>query len=129
VPATERQYETKKEVENLYRAVSLCVVTEILMSMEDVTHEQMGGYWALYTKLENSINQEDPDMYESIVEMRTMLSVKLRQSYINRELKKKIEKPLPLLFLSRYLDCNEDKLRTMNGIEDSFLISGELSYV
>jgi len=129
--ATERQYETKKESENLYRAVSLCVATEILMSMEmeNVTHEQMDGYWALYTKLENSINLENPDMYEAIVEMRTALSVKLRQSDINRELKKKIEKPSPLLFLSHYLDCNEDKLRTMNRIEDSFLISGELSYV
>jgi len=128
-PATERQFETIEESENLYRAISLCVATEILMSMEDVTHEQIDGYWVLYTKLENSINQEDPDMYESIVEMRTTLSVKLRQSDINRELKKKIEKPLPLLFLSHYLDCNEDKLRTMNRIEDSFLISGELSYV
>jgi hypothetical protein len=127
--ATVRQYETKKEIENLYRAVSLCAAAEIMMSMENVTRGQIDGYWALYTKLENSINLENSTMYEVIVKMRSALSVKLRQNEIISELKKTIEMPVPLLFLSHYLGCNEDRLRTMNNIGDSFLILGEVSYV
>jgi len=124
------QNKTKEASENLYRTVSLCVAAEILMSMDDnTTHDQMIGYWSLYTKLENSINLEDPDMYEAVVNMRSALSLKLRQSDMNRELKKTIEKPVPLLFLSHYLGCDEDQLRILNFIEDSLLVSGDVSYV
>jgi prophage DNA circulation protein len=127
--ATAQQEETKKASENLYRIVSLCAAAEIMMSMENVTRSQMDGYWALYIKLENAISLEDPDMYQAIVEMRAALSAKLRQNDITYELKKTLEKPVPLLFLAHYLDCDSDQLRTMNFIEDSFLISGEVSYV
>jgi hypothetical protein len=127
--ATVREDETKKASENLYRAVSLCAACEIMMSMEDATRGQMDGYWALYTKLENSINLEDPNIYQAVTEMRSALSEKLRQSGIVRELKKTLDKPVPLLFLSHYLNCDDSLLRNMNLIEDSFLISGEVSYV
>jgi prophage DNA circulation protein len=127
--ATVRQDETKRASENLYRAVSLCAAAEIIMSMEDATRGQMDGYWALYTKLENSISLEDPDMYEAIVEMRSALSENLRQSNISHELKKTLERPVPLLFLSHYLNCDEDQLRILNAIEDSLLVSGEVIYV
>jgi len=124
------QNETKKSSENLYRTVSLCVAAEILISIDDnTTHDQMAGYWSLYTKLENSINLEAPDMYEAVADMRSALSLKLRQSDMSRELKKTIEKPVPLLFLSHYLCCDEEQLRGMNFIEDSLLVSGDVSYV
>jgi prophage DNA circulation protein len=126
---TVQQEETKKSVENLYRTVSLCAAAEIMMSMKNVNRSQIDGYWALYIKLENAISLEEPDIYKTIVEMRSALSVKLRQNDITHELKKTLEKPVPLLFLSHYLGCDGDQLRTMNFIEDSFLISGEVSYV
>ncbi|MDR0456695.1 MAG: DNA circularization N-terminal domain-containing protein [Treponema sp.] len=128
--ATIWQEETKKATENLYRTVSLCASAQIIMSMEeDTNRSQMEGYWALYSKLENSLNLEDPDMYQAIVEMRAALSVKLRQSGMSRELKKTLEESVPLLFLSHYLGCDEYKLRIMNSIDDSFVLSGEVSYV
>jgi len=127
--ATVQQQETKKETENLYRAVSLCASAEIMMSMENATRGQMDGYWALYTKLEKSVNLEDPDMYEAVTEMRSALSRELRQKNMNLEQKKTIEKPVPLLFLAHYLGCDETQLRTINFFEDSLLISGEVSYV
>jgi hypothetical protein len=97
--------------------------------MEDVTLNKMKGYWALYTRLEDSISLEDPDMYKAISEMRAAVSHKLKQTTMSIELKKKIEKPVPLLFLSHYLGCDDDKLRAMCLIEDSLLVSGEVSYV
>jgi len=126
---TVQQEETKKASENLYLIVNLCAAAEIMMSMENATYDQTNGYWTLYTKLENSINLEDPYMYEAIVEMRSVVSMKLRQSDMNREIKKTIEKSVPLLFLSHHLGCDEDQLRAMNFIENSFFISGEVTYV
>jgi prophage DNA circulation protein len=126
---TVRQEETKTATENLHRTVSLCVSAEILMQMEDVTLNEMKGYWALYTRLENCISLENPDVYKAIAEMRAAVSQKLKQTAMNNELRKKIEKPVPLLFLSHYLGCDDEKLRAMNLIEDSLLISGEVSYV
>jgi prophage DNA circulation protein len=126
---TGKQTETKTATENLYRGVCLCASAEILMRMEDVTLNKMKGFWALYTRLEDSINLEDPDLYKAISEMRAAVSHKLKQTAMSVELKKKIEKPVPLLFLSHHLGCDDDKLRAMSLIEDSLLVSGEVSYV
>jgi hypothetical protein len=126
---TVKQAETKKATENFYRTISLCVSAKVLMYMDDITYNQMSGYWMLYKKLENSINLENPDIFQSITEMRSSLSEILRNSTMANELKKKIERPVPLLYLSHYLGCNDDKLRAMNIIEDSLLVSGEVSYV
>ncbi|MDR0322362.1 MAG: DNA circularization N-terminal domain-containing protein [Treponema sp.] len=126
---TVKQTETKTATENLYRTVSLCASAELLMQMEDITLNEMVGYWALYTKLENCINLENPDVYKAVSEMRAAVSQNLKQTAMNNELKKNIAKPVPLLFLSHHLGCNDEKLRAMNVIEDSLLISGEVAYV
>ncbi|MDR1836607.1 MAG: DNA circularization N-terminal domain-containing protein [Treponema sp.] len=126
---TVRQEETKKSIENLYHTISLCAAAKIMGEMEEASRNQMDGYWALYSNLENSINLDDPDVYKAVVEMRSALSAKLRQSAMSRELKRTVRSPVPLLFLSHYLGCDEDQLRAMNVIEDSFLFSGEVSYV
>jgi len=127
--ATVQQEETKKSIENLYRTISLCTAAKIMSEMEEASRNQMDGYWALYSNLEDSINLDDPDVYKAVVEMRSALSAKLRQSAMSRELRRTVGSSVPLLFLSHYMGCDEDQLRAMNVIEDSFLISGELSYV
>jgi hypothetical protein len=126
---TGRQAETKKAVINLYRAVCLCASAELLAQMESPTANEMGGYWALYLKLENSVILESPDTYQAVTAMRSMMSSKIRASAMSCELKKKIGRPVPLLFLSHSLGCDDAKLRAMNLIEDSLLVSGELAYV
>lgn len=126
---TARQAETKAEAENLYRTVSLCAAAEILTQMDDITLDKMNTYWALYTRLENSVNLENPDIFKAVTEMRSMLSQTLSQRAMSNELKKNIERPVPLLFLSHYLGCDGEKLRAMNLIEDALIVSGEVSYV
>jgi len=127
--STVRQYNTQKAIENLYRIVSLCVSAKILSEMEEESRERMDGFLKLYDKLETSVNLENPDIYQAVMEMRTSLSVKIRQSSLARELSKRIETPIPILLLSHYLGCDEYQLRRMNDIENSFLISGEVTYV
>jgi hypothetical protein len=121
--------QTKAAAENLYRTVSLCAAAEILMSMEDITFNRINAYWALYIKLENSVNLENPDVFNAVTKMRSTLSQTLKQKAASNELKKNMEKPVPLLFLANYLGCDDEILRTMNLIEDSLIISGEVAYV
>jgi len=123
------QSETKKETENLYRTVSLCAAADLLMNMGNITLNELNGYWVLYSRLENSINLENPDIYSAVIELRSALSIKLKQTVFNNELSKNINKPVPLLYLSHYLGCDDYKLRAMNYINDSFLVSGRISYV
>jgi len=126
---TAGQAVTKAEAENLYRTVSLCAATEILTRMDDITLDKMNTYWALYTRLENSVNLENPDVFNAVTEMRSTLSQTLRRRAMINELKKNIGRPVPLLFLSHYLGCDSEILRAMNLIEDSLIVSGEVSYV
>ncbi|MDR0476104.1 MAG: hypothetical protein LBH43_20860 [Treponema sp.] len=129
--ATVRQEETKRAAENLHRAVSLCAAAEIMTSMASAggaTRGQMEGYWAAYARLESGVSLEDPELYEAVSGVRSALSAKLRQSGMSRELKTRLESPAPLLALSLYLGCDEGRLRAMNAVGDSFVISGEVSY-
>jgi len=126
---TVTQAETKAETENLYRTVCLCASAETLIKMKGITRNKMNAYWAMYTRLENSVNLENPDVFEAVTEMRSTLSQTLRQSVMGIELKKTFERSVPLLYVSHYLKCDDEKLREMNFIEDSLLISGEVTYV
>ena len=126
---TVRQMETKTSIENLYRVVNLCACAELLIQMDDITLNEMNGYWVLYTNLENKINLENPDLYNAVIETRSALSQTLKQKVIKNEIKKNVAKPVPLLLLSHHLGCDDEKLRRMNFIKDSFLVSGRVSYV
>jgi len=126
---TVSQMKIRASVENFYRAICLCASAELLMRMDDITLNEMNGYWALYINLENSVNQEYPEMYMALVEMRSTLSYNLKQTIMKNEIKKNFAKPVPLLALSHHLECGDEKLRMMNLIEDSLLISGEITYV
>ena len=77
----------------------------------------------------NSVSLENPDLYQAVTEMRSMLSQKFRQTAMGNELRKEIQRPVPLLFLTHHLGCNDEKLRQMNFIEDSLLVSGTVAYV
>ena len=45
------------------------------------------------------------------------------------ELKRNIRHKMPLLSLAVYLGCDEDRLRSLNAVSDSFLMKGEIVYV
>jgi hypothetical protein len=126
---TVKQAETKTAVENLYRIVCLCASAEMLMQMKDITRQKMEAYWNLYSKLENSIDFKNHDVYKAAIGMKSAISQTLKQTALSIELKKNIERPVPLLCLAHYLGCDDEKLRAMNFIGDSLIISGEISYV
>ena len=52
----------------------------------------------------------------------------LSYSY-DMELKRNIRREMPLLALAVYLGCDEDRLRSLNAVSDSFLMKGEIIYV
>jgi len=126
---TVNQAKTKILIENFFRTVSLCASAELMTRIDDINLKEINGYWSLYANLENEINLENPDLYKAVVEMRATLSQTLKRKTIRDELQKNIIKPVSLLSLSHYLGCGDEKIWAMNLIEDSLLISGEVSYV
>jgi hypothetical protein len=42
---------------------------------------------------------------------------------------RRISVAAPLLYLAYYLGCDEDKIRKLNSVADSFVIEGDVIYV
>jgi hypothetical protein len=126
---TVRQYVTKERMENLYRTMSLAAAGQLMVQMEYTTYEQALGYWALYERLEESIDSNDPAVYRAVQDMRMAASKELAARTMDRELSKYIAVPVPLLALAHYLGCNDEQLRRFNAIADSFVIRGKVLYV
>jgi prophage DNA circulation protein len=127
---TARQQITKEASENIYRTMAYCAAGQILVRIESATYQQTKGYWALYERLEASIDQSDPAMYGAIRNMRIATAQELTTRNLAAELQRTIPKPVPLLYLAHYLACDEEKLRQLNpGIADSFALKGIITYV
>lgn len=123
------QQNTKTATENLYRTAALLCASELLLQMDNPSYQATSGYWKLLQKLEASINQNNPDVYTAIEETRIAVSRNLSALDLSNEMRRFINTPLPLLFLAHYLGCDEAKLRQLNSIADSFVVSGSVIYV
>ena len=126
--ATVKQHITKDNTENLYRAMALTAAAQILVQM-DMTYQEALGLWSLYEKLEASVDQNDPEVYRAIRDMRLAASRELSSRKLDNELLRAINLPVPLLYLSKILGCSDEKIRQLNSIPDSFIISGDITYV
>jgi hypothetical protein len=126
--ATIPQQNTKEAVENLYRAVAFSTSCQIIAQM-DVSYQKASGYWNLLEKLEESIGRETPELYEAITAVRVCVSRALREKELSAEKTRAFTMPVPLLVLAQYLGCDEDKLRELNRIADSFAVKGGVVYV
>ena len=126
--ATIKQHVTKDNTENLYRAMALSAAAQILVQM-DMTYQEASGLWSLYEKLEASVDQNDPEVYRAIRDMRLAASRELSSRKLDNELLRAINLPVPLLYLSHILGCSDEKIRQLNSIPDSFIISGDIIYV
>lgn len=128
---TQEQISTKAAIENLYKTVAFGAASQLLTQLDPdlQTYESQQGLWALFDKLEDSIDKEDSDVYAAIEEVRIATAGTLLSQNYNMELKRKIKKEMPLLALSLYLGCDADKIRTLNSVSDSFLIKGDVIYV
>jgi hypothetical protein len=127
--ATVSQEATKKAIENLYRTMALLVSARLIASLDRLTYKKAEGYWRLIKKLEESINRENPAVYAAVRDMRAALSQKLSGQEISREMTRRVSAASPLLYLAYYLGCDEDKIRELNSIADSFVIEGDTIYV
>ena len=126
--ATAAQRNTKEAVENLYRAGALCAACRIITQI-DLSYQKARGYWNLLAKLEESVDRENPAVYTATENLRISVSRELSARELDAELYKTFDVPLPLLYIARYLGCDEAKLRELNDIADSFAVKGGVAYV
>jgi prophage DNA circulation protein len=127
--ATVKQMISKNATENLYRAMSLCAAGQILARLENPAYQQTRSYWALYERLEASVDQSDPAMYRAIQNIRIAASRELAARSLNAELMRRINVPVPLLYLAHFLGCDNETVRRLNRPADSFVMRGDIRYV
>lgn len=126
---TEEQRNTKRELENLNRTLSFCAAAEILCEFDMGTYQNQQGLWSLLEKLEDSLDLENSDVYAAVEDLRIATADAFLEKNAAVELTKKVPNATPLLTLSQMLGCDEKKIRKMNSVYDSFLMSGEVKYV
>ncbi|MDR1250184.1 MAG: DNA circularization N-terminal domain-containing protein [Treponema sp.] len=124
-----RQATTKTAIENLYRTMGLFTATLILANMDSLSYKKAEGYWRLIQKLEESIDRENPAVYAAIRDAHAALSRELSRRELSKEMSRRVSDASPLLYLAYYLGCNEDKIRELNSMADSFVLEGIVVYV
>lgn len=126
---TAGQAATKSAVENLYRIMAFSASIQIIANYDRLTYRKAGDYWQLFSRLEKSINRENPAVYAALQDIRAALSQKLLEKEISREMTRVIPAASPLLHAAHYLGCGEDKIRELNAVADSFAVEGDVIYV
>ena len=97
--------------------------------MQSQSYDKTANLFALYDRLERSVDLEDTEVYGAVMELRRALSKELASKDLSAELSITLNAGMPLLTLARYLGADESVLRKLNFIEDSFAIEGDLRYV
>lgn len=130
-PITEAQYNTVAALENLYKACSFGVCAQLITKLDadTETYGRASGLWKQLEKLEDSIDKEDTAVFAAIEKCRIACAQMLLSYSYDMELKRNIRREMPLLALAVYLGCDEDRLRSLNAVSDSFLMKGEIIYV
>lgn len=125
---TIKQAATKKEAENLYRTSALYAAALLIPGINSITYEKASNIFSLYDRLEKSIDLNDPDVYFAVSELRSAVSQSLIEQNLTEELSINVS-GMPLLALAHYLGVQENILRELNRIEDSFIVRGKINYV
>ena len=97
--------------------------------MPEHSYNRTASLFALYDRLEKSIDLNDPAVYSAVQELRQALSQELAAKQLAQELSITLGRGMPLLTLAQYLGTEERILRALNIIEDSFVIQGAIRYV
>jgi hypothetical protein len=125
---TVSQEATKKAIENLYRTMAFLASAKIIANMDSLTYQKAASYWRLIKKLTESIDQESPAVYAAIQDMCSALARKLSGRELSTEMSRRVSLA-PLLYLAYFLGCDEDKIRELNSVADSFTVEGNVIYV
>jgi hypothetical protein len=127
--ATVSREATKAAIENLYKIMAFSVSAQLIANMDSLTYKKAGAYRRLMEKPADSINRENPNLYAAIRDMRIALSMELSSRELSREMTRTVSTAAPLLYPAYYLGCNEEKIRELNGVADSFVVKGDVIYV
>jgi prophage DNA circulation protein len=127
--ATVSQEATVSASENLFRIMAFLASVRIIEKIDSLTRNRAAGYWRLLENLEGSINRENHSVYAAIQNVHIALSRELSGREINREMTRRVSAAAPLLYLAYCLGCDEDKIRELNSIADSFVVEGAVIYV
>lgn len=126
---TIKQQATKTATEQLYKTASLYAAASLLPKIENQTYDGMKNLFKLYDRLEKTIDQNEPELYFAVSELRAAVSRSLAEKQLSQELSINLNSAMPILSLAHYLGSQEQILRELNRIEDSFVIKGDVRYV
>jgi hypothetical protein len=126
---TAKQASTKAASENLYKTLSLCAASRLLVRAGDATRARARGHWALLEALQDSVDQNSPATHQAVEALRIAASRELSARTLAAEQTRHVALPAPLLYLAHYLSCDADLLRRLNAVADSFVMEGSLRYV
>ena len=126
---TVKQIATKQAAENLYKTVALYAAAQLLPHMRAQSYNQTANLFALYERLERSIELEDTAVFQAVMELRQALSKELTGKDLSMELSTTLNAGMPLLPLAYCLGTDETLLRALNVVGDSFVIQGAVRYV
>jgi len=93
------------------------------------SYDKTANLFALYERLEQSVDGSDPAVYEAVNDLRIAVSKELAARQLSQELSITLNSAMPMLALTHYLGAAETVLRALNTIEDSFVLKGAVRYV
>ena len=117
---------TAKESDNFMKITAVIVAADLIVQADE-NKEKIKNYLELYTKLEKSINRDDYQLNNALIDLKIAVVEELNKKELADVRKIKFNKNLTLLNAEYFL--NSYSLRDLNFIEDSFILPKEILYV
>uniref|UniRef100_UPI003F4C9D4A methyl-accepting chemotaxis protein n=1 Tax=Brachyspira catarrhinii TaxID=2528966 RepID=UPI003F4C9D4A len=117
---------TAKESDNFIKIIAVTAVASIIIQIDD-SKEKIKNYLELYDKLNDSINKDDHELNNALIDLKISVIEELKIKELKKLRKIKFNKNMTLLNAEHFL--NSYNLRDFNFIEDSFVLPKEIFYV
>ncbi|KLI19602.1 hypothetical protein SU45_00185 [Brachyspira hyodysenteriae] len=117
---------TAKESDNFIKIIAVTAVASIIIQIDD-SKEKIKNYLELYDKLNDSINKDDYELNNALIDLKISVIEELKIKELKKLRKIKFNKNMTLLNVEHFL--NSYNLRDFNFIEDSFVLPKEIFYV
>lgn len=117
---------TAKETDNFIKIIAVTAVASIIIQIDD-SKEKIKNYLELYDKLNDSINKDDYELNNALIDLKISVIEELKIKELKKLRKIKFNKNMTLLNAEHFL--NSYNLRDFNFIEDSFVLPKEIFYV
>ena len=129
-PSTNKELKTKTAMVALYRQAAFVGAATLLPEVDTISATKMQSLYSLLEELEDSLDLDDPYIYDAVVNTRLAVVEELRSLDLSNEQTIRLQSGLPLLTLSQLLGCDYDTLEDLNPeIEDHLIVTGEVTYV